>query len=118
MKLDTHNKNAEFYLASLALGILEGIKQGVVSPEVGIWSLSRSSFSSEVLKSTIISDGLKYVIGCFDEIDVWSCFDGGEVKQQQMINELKEKCLSCLQGVDYKSIDMIMTSSINDEDNL
>lgn len=118
MKLETLNKNAEFYIASLALGVLEGMKQGIIFPEAGIWSLARPSFSNEVLKSTMISDDLKYVIGCFDEIDVRSCFDDGEVKQQQMINELKEKSLSCLQGVDYKNIDMIMISSINDEDNL
>jgi hypothetical protein len=118
MKLETLNKNAEFYIASLALGVLEGMKQGILSPEAGIWSLSRSSFSSEFLKSTIISDDLKYVITCFDEIDALSSFDGGEVKQQQMIDELKQRCLSCLQGIDYKNIDMKMTSTINDEDHL
>lgn len=115
MKLETHNKNAEFYIASLALGILEGMKQGVLSPEVGIWSLARPSFSNQVLKSTMISDDLKYIVGYFDEIDVLSGFDGGEVKQQQMIDELKEKCLRCLQMIDYKSIDIKMTSSINNE---
>ena len=30
MKLETNNLNAEFYLASLALGVLEAMKQGVV----------------------------------------------------------------------------------------
>ncbi len=118
MKLETLNKNAEFYIASLALGVLEGMQQGIISPEAGIWSLARPSFSNEVLKSTIISDDLKYVIACFDEIDALSNFDGGEGMQQQMINELKQRCLSCLQGVDYKNIDMKMTSIINDEDNL
>ncbi|ENU24418.1 hypothetical protein F993_00659 [Acinetobacter proteolyticus] len=118
MKLETLNKNAEFYIASLALGVLEGMQQGIISPEAGIWSLARPSFSNEVLKSTIISDDLKYVIACFDEIDALSSFDGGEGMQQQMINELKQRCLSCLQGVDYKNIDMKMTSIINDEDNL
>ena len=118
MKLETLNKNAEFYIASLALGVLEGMKQDVLSPEAGIWSLARSSFSNELLKSTIISNDLKYVIACFDEIDALSSFDGGEGMQQQMINELKQRCLSCLQKVDYKNIDMKMTSSISDEDDL
>jgi len=118
MKLETLNKNAEFYIASLALGVLEGMKQGVVSPEAGIWSLARLSFSNEFLKSTIISNDLKDVIACFDEIEALSSFDGGEIKQQQMIDELKGKCLSCLQGIDYKNIDMKMTSTINDEDHL
>ncbi|RZG86912.1 hypothetical protein [Acinetobacter venetianus] len=119
MKLETLNKNAEFYIASLALGVLEGMRQGILSPEAGIWSLARSSFSKELLKSIIISDDLKYVIVCFDEIDVLSSFDcGGEIKQQQMIDELKQRCLGCLQGVDYKNLDMKMTSSINDEDDL
>ncbi|ERS04321.1 hypothetical protein Q674_00650 [Acinetobacter sp. COS3] len=118
MKLETLNKNAEFYIASLALGVLEGMRQGILSPEAGIWFLARPSFSNEVLKSKMISDDLKYVIACFDEIDVLSSFDGGEIKQQQMIDELKQRCLSCLQGIDYKNIDMKMTSSINDEDDL
>ncbi|WP_171495354.1 hypothetical protein [Acinetobacter colistiniresistens] len=43
MKLETLNKNAEFYIASLALGVLEGMQQGVISPEAGIWSLAMST---------------------------------------------------------------------------
>jgi hypothetical protein len=30
MKLETNNLNAEFYLDSLALGVLEAMKQGVL----------------------------------------------------------------------------------------
>ena len=115
MKLETHNQNAEFYLASLALGVLEGMKQGVISPEAGIWSLARPGFSNQVLNFTMISEDLKYVIKCFDEIDVWPCFENGEETQLKMINMLREKCLQCLQSIDYKTIDLTMFFSFSDK---
>ena len=55
MRIETHNSDAEFYIASLALGILYGMKQGVVHPEVGIWSLGRPVFSQQVLRSKEVS---------------------------------------------------------------
>ena len=112
MKLETNNENVEFYLASLALGLLEGMKQGVIHPEVGIWSLARTSFSNEILKSPIISNDLKYVIECMDEIDIWISFENGKVKQQKMINELKEKCIACLKKIKKNEIGMQIVASM------
>ena len=46
MKLEIENINVEFYIASMALGVLEGIKQSVIHSESGgIWSSGRPIFS-------------------------------------------------------------------------
>ncbi|WOE41044.1 MULTISPECIES: hypothetical protein [Acinetobacter] len=56
MKLETNNLNAEFYLASLALDVLEAMKQGVVHPEMGIWLLGRLQCSQQIENSPMLSD--------------------------------------------------------------
>ena len=60
MKFETNNLNAEFYLASLALGVLEAMKQGVVHPDIGIWSLGRLQCSQQFESSLVLSDNIKY----------------------------------------------------------
>ena len=50
MRIETHNLDAEFYIASLALGILYGMKQGEVHPTAGIWSLGRPRFQPKRIK--------------------------------------------------------------------
>ena len=94
MRIETHNSDAEFYIASLALGILYGMKQGVVHPEVGIWSLGRPVFSQQVLRSKEVSQTLKDMIANFDEIDFW---DDNPRQQQRMIDAMIADCLQCLQ---------------------
>ena len=93
MRIETHNSDAEFYIASLALGILYGMKQGVVHPEVGIWSLGRPVFSQQVLRSKEVSQTLKDMIANFDEIDFW---EDNPRQQQRMIDEMIADCLQCL----------------------
>ena len=46
----------KFYLASLALGVLEAMKQGVVHPEMGIWSLGRLQCSQQFENSPMLFD--------------------------------------------------------------
>ena len=46
MKLEIEKINVEFYIASMALGILEGRKQSVIHSESGgVWSSGRPMFS-------------------------------------------------------------------------
>lgn len=118
MKLETNNVNAEFYLASLALGILEAMKLGAVQPEVGIWSLGRLQGLHQFEHSLVLSEDLKYVIGCFDEIDVWSSLDpkNGLEKQQTMIEELKMLCLNILKNLSHKEMSLIITLSMEEHD--
>ena len=94
MKIESENSDAEFYLASLALGILYGMKQGVLHPNVGIWSMGRPVFSNAVAKSADLSLRLKEVIYQFDEID----FSDSEPEVQQLVlDEMIDNCLECLQ---------------------
>ena len=118
MKLETNNLNAEFYLASLALGVLEAMKQGVVHPEVGIWSLGRLQCSQQFEIFPVLSDDLKYVIGCMAEIAILAELDpqNGLERQQKMIDELKSKCLNILSNLDDQSMDLRILLSMDDHD--
>ena len=118
MKFETNNLNAEFYLASLALGVLEAMKQGVVHPDIGIWSLGRLQCSQQFESSLVLSDGIKYVIGCMDEITAWVSLDPkhGLEKQQMMIEGLKVKCLKILKDLNYKEMNLRMVLSMDDHD--
>lgn len=68
MILTLEHENIEFYVASLALGILQGIKLKALNPEVGIWSLGRPIFKEPLLNMPI-SNSLKQVIELFDELE-------------------------------------------------
>lgn len=66
--LTLEDENTEFYIASLALGILQGIKLKALNPEVGIWTLGRPIFKEPLLNMPI-SKSLKQVIDSFDELE-------------------------------------------------
>ena len=109
MRIETHNLDAEFYIASLALGILYGMKQGVVHPEVGIWSLGRPAFSTQVNKAKELSNLLKKVIYVFDEIDCW---EDNPRQQLRMIDEMIGDCLQCLQQAAARNNPLIAIMSM------
>lgn len=68
IKLELEENAAEFYIASLARGILEGMKSGALPLEIGIWSLGRPAFRSATL-ATSISAELTAVLESFDELN-------------------------------------------------
>ena len=109
MRIETHNLDAEFYIASLALGILYGMKQGMVHPEVGIWFLGRPAFLTQVNKAKELSNLLKKVIYVFDEIDFW---DDEPLLQQQMIDSMIADCLQCLQQAAARNNPLIAIMSM------
>ena len=109
MRIETHNLDAEFYIASLALGILYGMKQGVVHPEVGIWFLGRPAFLTQVNKAKELSNLLKKVIYVFDEIDFW---EDNPRQQQRMIDEMIADCLQCLQQAAARNNPLIAIMSM------
>ncbi len=113
MRFETNNSNTEFYVASLALGILEGMKQGVIHPEIGIWSLGRPIFLANIKKTSIISKDLNYVIDCFDEIDLWASSENNQKMQIQMIDELRNICIKCLEIINYSEIDLVIEAKID-----
>ncbi len=69
LRIETDVENADFYLASLAIGILEGMKKGVIPFDVGIWSLARPVFWQDLAICTEVSSELIEIISSFDEID-------------------------------------------------
>lgn len=69
LQIETDIENADFYLASLAIGILKSMKKGIVPFEVGIWSLARPIFWQDLANCTEISSELIEIISNFDEID-------------------------------------------------
>lgn len=69
LKLEFEENAAEFYIASLARGILEGIKSGALTAETGIWSLGRPIFR-DALATHSFSTALKDVLEGFDELDI------------------------------------------------
>lgn len=85
--LKTNTINAEFYISSIAIGVLEGMKAGNINFEEGIWSLGRPVFWECFLGDEIISKMLLKCIQSFDEID---CAFGlsGKDNAVQMIDEL------------------------------
>ena len=109
MRIETHNLDAEFYIASLALGILYGMKQGEVHPTAGIWSLGRPAFSTQANKAKELSSLLKKVIYAFDEIDFW---EDEPLLQQQMIDEMIANCLQCLQQAAARNNPLIAIMSM------
>nr|WP_317200466.1 hypothetical protein [uncultured Psychrobacter sp.] len=69
LKLETKLTNGEFYISSLAIGILEGMKSGTVPFKEGIWSLGRPAFWNSFDNANSLSDDLLNCIKTFDEID-------------------------------------------------
>lgn len=68
LTLEFEENAAEFYIASLARGILEGIKSGALTAETGIWSLGRPVLRN-AFAITSISTELMEVLEGFDELD-------------------------------------------------
>jgi hypothetical protein len=66
----------------------------------------------------VLSDDIKYVIGCMDEIAIWATLDpqNGLEKQQKMIEELKSKCLNILLSLDYQSMGLRILLLMDDHD--
>ncbi|MBD7976582.1 hypothetical protein [Serpens gallinarum] len=66
--LRIQEENIDFYIASLALGILVGVRDGVIPADVGMWSLGRPVFK-EAIESSSVSISLKSALNEFDELD-------------------------------------------------
>lgn len=75
--LDIPEANVEFYVASLARGILMAMKSGAIATEVGIWSLGRCVFQQAL--QGCISAELTAILDVFDELDALEAV-GGDVQ--------------------------------------
>ncbi|ULJ62880.1 hypothetical protein [Wielerella bovis] len=82
LQIQIHQSNAEFYVATLALGLLNAMKSGAIPFETGIWSLARPQFLDETLP--FCSPELQMILQQFDELDALSTLVSSEQAMQQM----------------------------------
>lgn len=111
LKLETNIANGEFYISSLAIGILEGMKSGTVPFEEGIWSLGRPVFWNRFDNTNWLSDDLLDCIKTFDEIDAMKSTSSREFALK-MIEELLTKLRTCQKDSLLNSPDLKLSSLI------
>ena len=111
LKLETNLTNGEFYISSLAIGILEGMKFGTVPFEVGIWSLGRPVFWKSFDKIDLLSDNLLNCLKTFDEIDAMKSASSRE-SALKMIEELLTSLRTCQKNSLLNSPDLKLSSLI------
>lgn len=78
--LKTDIENACFYVSSLAIGILEGMKSGSVPLECGTWSLARPIFWKALEESVEIDCRLVDWVSSLDELDALQNLNGSSHK--------------------------------------
>lgn len=104
LKLETDIANSEFYISSLAIGILEGMK-------AGIWSLGRPVFWNSFDKKNALSDNLLSCLKTFDEIEAIKSISNRE-PALKMIEELLSRLRICQKESLLNSPDLKLYSSI------
>ena len=77
--LHIRTPNPTLYIAFLALGLLNTIKSGAISPEAGIWTLRMPKNYDEILP--YCTPKLQNIIECFDELDLLSRLDAAAYAQ-------------------------------------
>ncbi len=83
--LKTEVENASFYISSLAIGVLEGMKSGGVLLESGTWSLARPIFWEALEECDEIDCRLIDWVSSLDELDALQELNGDAYK---VIDEL------------------------------
>ncbi len=78
--LKTDVENASFYVSSLAIGILEGMRSGSVPLECGTWSLARPIFWQALEECAVIDCRLVDWVSSLDELDALQKLDGSANK--------------------------------------
>lgn len=81
----TDIENASFYVSSLAIGMLEGMKDKSIPLETGIWSLARPIFWKALEDVDTIDIRLIEWLSSMDELDALQNLDGDAYK---IIDEL------------------------------
>lgn len=89
--LKTESENADFYVASLAIGILEGMKTGGVPTVVGTWSLARPVFWEAMKISGVISSKLVDWVSSIDELEALEKLSGNAIETiDELLGLLKQ----------------------------
>ena len=111
LKLETNLTNGEFYISSLTIGILEGMKSGTVPFEEGIWSLGRPVFWNNLDNTNSLSNELLNCIKTFDEINAINSASSHE-SALKVIEELLTKLRDCQKNSLLNSPDLKLSSLI------
>ncbi|SFI97735.1 hypothetical protein SAMN05216602_3542 [Pseudomonas argentinensis] len=108
LRLEFEENASEFYIASLARGILEGIKSGALTSETGVWSLGRPVFKC-ALTTCPISAELRDVLEGFDELSALSelGIDLGPTLQQ-MTDALDQ----CQRAIDTGKTSLVIRATL------
>ncbi len=85
--LKTEIENASFYVSSLAIGILEGMKSGGVPLECGTWSLARPIFWKALEECDEIDCRLVDWVSSLDELNTLQQLNGDAY---EVVGELLE----------------------------
>ena len=103
VSFETAEENVEFYVATMVLGLLQGIKNKTVPPDIGIWSLGRPMFWKSLEKKKIISSELLTVLQTLDELDLMENMLPLDMTKE--LDKLIDTVNICLSKIDYDSID-------------
>ena len=107
IKFETSEENIEFYVAIMALGLLQSIKTKAVSSDIGIWSLGRPRFWKILKKDKLISEELLSVVQTLDELNA---LEELSLNLDKEIDKLIDRINICLLKVNDKKINYIMDS--------
>lgn len=104
LQLHIKQSNAQFYVATLALGLLIAMKSEKISLETGIWSLGRPEFLNKTLP--FCSPNLQNILQSFDELDALS-----ELSSKQQVMQQIDDWIEYLQNLladEVKKIDLLI----------
>ncbi|MCB0847804.1 MAG: hypothetical protein KDE26_31340 [Bacteroidetes bacterium] len=101
-------ENCEFATGLITLGLLEGIKSGVIPAEAGIWSLGRPRFWTELERNQLISGSLLQVIKTSDELDVIERTGDLAKVLDSLITQVKKS----LSEINYKKNSLIIDTVV------
>lgn len=87
LNLEFEPNHAEFYVATLTLGILSAMQSGILSLEMGIWTLGRPHFLDKVLP--FCSPPLQEILMSMDELDAMQTLCGAEVVQSYIAEKIQ-----------------------------
>lgn len=113
--LTIDKRNAEFFISSLAIGVLYGHKSGAIPLEECIWMIGNQCFWNCYTGAHIISDELLIAIITFDEMNAYKSVEGDEM-YEKMTEELRHTLIKCQKQSLKTATDFRIENSLSTED--
>lgn len=111
IEFHTHEEDAEFYVAILALGLLRSMRTGVIPLEHGIWSLGRPNFWKRLEDNKVVSEKLLNIVCQLDELDLQESISSTE-KAYMCIDELENELLTILKGTTLRESPLVLKTKV------